>query len=148
MACPIPPRTSPPSCAGVPPIRVPIVPAGVATPACPAPVCRTVPGRALLLSLTRLNRVREVDAEQHNDRGRACILQNLQDVARDANRLFPLSLGAEGSCTIGGNLSTNAGGVAVLRYGNARNSVSGLKWLLPMAGIWNGLRGLHKDNTG
>ena len=86
-------------------------------------------GRALVLSLTRLNRVREIDPLNNTMTVEAgCILQNLQEVAREANRLLPLSLAAEGSCTIGGNLSTNAGGVAVLRYGNARGSCARLKW--------------------
>ena len=128
--------------------QVPIVPQGGNTGMSGA----CVPdgsGRALLLSLTRLNRVREVDALNNTMTVEAgCILQNLQDVARDANRLFPLSLGAEGSCTIGGNLSTNAGGVAVLRYGNARELCLGLEVVTADGEIWNGLRGLRKDNTG
>ncbi|MET0609967.1 MAG: FAD-binding oxidoreductase, partial [Pseudomonas caspiana] len=77
-----------------------------------------------------------------------CILQNLQDVARDADRLFPLSLGAEGSCTIGGNLGTNAGGTAVLRYGNTRELTLGLEVVTAEGEIWHGLRGLRKDHTG
>ena len=77
-----------------------------------------------------------------------CILQNIQDVAREADRLFPLSLGAEGSCTIGGNLGTNAGGTAVLRYGNTRELTLGLEVVTAEGEIWNGLRGLRKDNTG
>jgi FAD/FMN-containing dehydrogenase len=77
-----------------------------------------------------------------------CILQNLQDVARNADRLFPLSLGAEGSCTIGGNLGTNAGGTAVLRYGNTRELTLGLEVVTAEGEIWHGLRGLRKDNTG
>jgi FAD/FMN-containing dehydrogenase len=72
----------------------------------------------------------------------------LQDAAAQAGRLFPLSLAAEGSCQIGGNLSTNAGGVQVLRYGNARELTLGLEVVLPDGEIWNGLRGLRKDNTG
>src|SRR5699024_5936112 len=77
-----------------------------------------------------------------------CILQQIQQAAEEADRLFPLSLGAEGSCQIGGNLSTNAGGVQVLRYGNARDLVLGLEVVLPDGRIWNGLRSLRKDNTG
>jgi D-lactate dehydrogenase (cytochrome) len=72
----------------------------------------------------------------------------VQKAAEEADRLFPLSLGAEGSCRIGGNLSTNAGGVAVLRYGNARDLALGLEVVLPDGQVWNGLRGLRKDNTG
>jgi FAD/FMN-containing dehydrogenase len=72
----------------------------------------------------------------------------VQEAAREADRLFPLSLAAEGSATIGGNLSTNAGGVQVLRYGNARELTLGLEVVLADGRIWNGLRGLRKDNTG
>jgi FAD/FMN-containing dehydrogenase len=77
-----------------------------------------------------------------------CILAQLQEAAAKADRLFPLSLGAEGSCQIGGNLSTNAGGIAVLRYGNTRELTLGLEVVLPDGRIWDGLRGLRKDNTG
>jgi FAD/FMN-containing dehydrogenase len=77
-----------------------------------------------------------------------CVLANIQQAAREAGRLFPLSLGAEGSCQIGGNLSTNAGGVNVLRYGNTRDLVLGLQVVLPDGRLWDGLRGLRKDNTG
>ncbi|MET0856315.1 MAG: FAD-binding oxidoreductase, partial [Telluria sp.] len=76
------------------------------------------------------------------------ILQNIQQAAEEQGCLFPLSLAAEGSCTIGGNLSTNAGGTAVLRYGNARELCLGLEVVTPQGDIWNGLRGLRKDNTG
>ena len=77
-----------------------------------------------------------------------CVLAAVQAAAADAGRLFPLSLAAEGSCQIGGNLSTNAGGVNVLRYGNAREQVLGLEVVLPDGRVWDGLRGLRKDNTG
>src|SRR5690606_28735649 len=77
-----------------------------------------------------------------------CILQSVQQAAREVDRLFPLSLAAEGSCTIGGNLATNAGGTQVLRYGNARDLVLGLEVVTPQGEIWHGLRGLRKDNTG
>jgi FAD/FMN-containing dehydrogenase len=77
-----------------------------------------------------------------------CILKDVQTAAADADRLFPLSLGAEGSCHIGGNISTNAGGVQVLRYGNMRNLVLGLEVVLPDGRIWDGMRSLRKDNTG
>jgi D-lactate dehydrogenase (cytochrome) len=106
-------------------------------------------GRALVLSLTRLNRVRAIDPLNNTMTAEAgCILQNLQDAAASHARLFPLSLAAEGSCTIGGNLSTNAGGVAVLRFGNARELCLGLEVVTAQGEIWNGLRGLRKDNTG
>ena len=103
----------------------------------------------LLLSLTRLNRVRHVDALNNTLVVEAgATLQQVQDAAREAGRLFPLSLAAEGSCTIGGNLATNAGGVQVLRYGNARELCLGLEVVTPEGEVWNGLRTLRKDNTG
>src|SRR5919108_563770 len=77
-----------------------------------------------------------------------CVLAAVQRAALDAGRLFPLSLAAEGSCQIGGNLSTNAGGVNVLRYGTAREQVLGLEVVLPDGRVWSGLRALRKDNTG
>ena len=128
--------------------RVPIVPqggntglAGGATP--------DASGDAIVLSLKRLNRVREVDAINGTITVEAgCVLHDVQQAAHDAGRLFPLSLAAEGTATIGGNLSTNAGGTQVLRYGNARELALGLEVVLPSGEIWNGLRGLRKDNTG
>ena len=106
-------------------------------------------GRSVLLLLDRLNRVRQVDTDNDTLTVEAgCILQNVQDIARQAGRLFPLSLGAQGSCTIGGNLGTNAGGTAVLRYGNTRELTLGLEVVTAEGEIWNGLRGLRKDNTG
>ncbi len=104
---------------------------------------------SLLLSLSRMNRVRTLDASNFSMVVEAgCILAELQSVAEDANRLLPLSLAAEGSCQIGGNLATNAGGVQVLRYGNAKDLVLGLEVVLPDGRVWNGLRQLRKDNTG
>ena len=109
-----------------------------------------IPGKGeVLVSLTRLNRIRSVDVDNNTitvDAG--AILQQVQEAAAAANRLFPLSLAAEGSATIGGNISTNAGGVQVLRYGNMRELVLGLEVVLPDGRIWNGLRALRKDNTG
>jgi FAD/FMN-containing dehydrogenase len=106
-------------------------------------------GESIVLLLTRLNRVRAIDTENDTITVEAgCILQAVQEAARAANRLFPLSLGAEGSCTIGGNLATNAGGTQVLRYGNARELALGLEVVTAEGRIWNGLRGLRKDNTG
>lgn len=106
-------------------------------------------GEQAVLSLKRLNRVRQVDPVNQTITVEAgCILADIQRVAREAGRLFPLSLAAEGSCTIGGNLATNAGGTAVLRYGNARELCLGLEVVTPAGEIWNGLRGLRKDNTG
>jgi len=106
-------------------------------------------GRALVLSLTRMNRVRRIDAINNTIEVEAGVtLQQVQDAAREAGRLFPLSLAAQGTCTIGGNLATNAGGVQVLRYGNARELCLGLEVATPDGDLWEGLRGLRKDNTG
>ncbi|SOC35111.1 4-phosphoerythronate dehydrogenase (FAD-dependent) [Rhizobium subbaraonis] len=107
-------------------------------------------GRAdVVLSLSRLNRIRDVDPVGNvivADAG--CVLANIQEAAEAVDRLFPLSLGSEGSCQIGGNLSSNAGGTAVLAYGNARQLCLGLEVVLPTGEIWDGLRRLKKDNTG
>ncbi len=103
----------------------------------------------IVLSTSRMNRIREIDLDNDTITVEAgCILATIQDAARDAGRLFPLSLGAEGSCQIGGNISTNAGGIQVLRYGNTRSLVAGLEVVLPDGRVWNGLRGLRKDNAG
>ena len=106
-------------------------------------------GREIVLSLNRMNRVLDVDAIGYAMTVEAgVILKTIQETAAQHDRLFPLSLAAEGSCTIGGNLSTNAGGVQVLHYGNARQLVMGLEVVTPQGEIWNGLRALKKDNTG
>ena len=106
-------------------------------------------GHSLLLSLRRMNRIRALDPINNTVTAEAgCILATLQQHVRDADRLFPLSLAAEGSCTLGGNLSTNAGGVQVLRYGNARDLCLGLEVVTAQGELWDGLRGLRKDNTG
>ena len=103
----------------------------------------------IVLALGRMNRIRTIDPVNFTMTVEAgCILAQLQEVAAEADRLFPLSLGAEGSCQIGGNLSTNAGGIAVLRYGNARELTLGVEVVLPDGRVWDGLRGLRKDNTG
>lgn len=126
----------------------PIVPQGGNTGMCGASVPRA-DGSEIVLSLARMNRVFGVDALNNTMTVQAgCILANIQQAAAEADRLFPLSLGAEGSCQIGGNLSTNAGGVNVLRYGNTRDLVLGLEVVLPDGRIWNGMRSLRKDNTG
>jgi FAD/FMN-containing dehydrogenase len=106
-------------------------------------------GTAIVISLARLDRIRSIDTDNDTMVAEAgCILQSVRQAACDAGRLFPLSLAAEGSCTIGGNLATNAGGTQVLRYGNARELVLGLEAVTAHGEIWNGLRGLRKDNTG
>jgi len=106
-------------------------------------------GTQVVLSLTRLNRVRAIDGANLTmtvDAG--CVLQTLQEAAEQAGFLFPLSLAAEGSCTIGGNLATNAGGTQVVRYGNARDLCLGLEVVTGQGEVWHGLTGLRKDNTG
>jgi FAD/FMN-containing dehydrogenase len=128
--------------------QVPIVPQGGNT----GLVLGSIPdqsGCAIVLSMRRMNRIRAIDPVNNTitvDAG--CLLAHIQHAAQDANRLFPLSLAAEGSCTIGGNLSTNAGGTAVLRYGNTRELCLGLEVVTAQGDIWHGLRGLRKDNTG
>ena len=106
-------------------------------------------GTQVVLSLQRMQAVRAVDAANLTMTVEAgCILQNLQDTAEKAGFMFPLSLAAEGSCTIGGNLATNAGGTQVLRYGNTRELCLGLEVVTADGEIWSGLSGLRKDNTG
>lgn len=128
--------------------QVPLVPQGGKT----GLVLGSVPdasGQAVVLSMARMNGVRSVDPVNRTitvDAG--CILQAIQDAAARHDCLFPLSLAAEGSCTIGGNLSTNAGGTAVLRYGSARDLCLGLEVVTAQGEIWDGLRALRKDNTG
>jgi FAD/FMN-containing dehydrogenase len=128
--------------------RTPIVPQGGNTGLCGGATPDTS-GTQLIVNLSRMNRICALDPVNNTVTVEAgCVLANLQAAADEAGRLFPLSLGAEGSCEIGGNLSTNAGGVQVLRYGNARDLVLGLEVVLPSGEIWDGLRGLRKDNTG
>jgi FAD/FMN-containing dehydrogenase len=106
-------------------------------------------GTQVVLSLQRMNAVRAIDATNLTITVEAgCILQNLQQAAEHAGLLFPLSLAAEGSCTIGGNLGSNAGGTQVLRYGNARDLCLGLEVVTAQGEVWEGLSGLRKDNTG
>jgi FAD/FMN-containing dehydrogenase len=106
-------------------------------------------GEAVVISLQRMRRVRSIDVANDTATVEAgCVLQEVQQAARERGRLFPLSLAAEGSATIGGNLATNAGGVQVLRYGNARDLTLGLEVVLASGEVWDGLRGLRKDNTG
>jgi FAD/FMN-containing dehydrogenase len=106
-------------------------------------------GEQVVINVSRLDRIRDVDPANNTMTAEAgCVLATLQSAARDADRLFPLSLAAEGSCELGGNLSTNAGGTGVLRYGNTRELVLGLEVVLPSGEVWDGLRALRKDNTG
>ena len=127
--------------------QVPVVPQGGNTGVCGGGV--PLDARAVVLSTERLTRIRHLDADNLTLTAEAgCILAHLQDAAQAAGCFFPLSLGGEGSCRIGGNLSTNAGGINVLRYGNARELMLGLEVVLPDGEIWDGLRALRKDNTG
>ncbi|MBL8669739.1 MAG: FAD-binding oxidoreductase [Alphaproteobacteria bacterium] len=106
-------------------------------------------GREILMSLKRMNRVREVDPGNHAMTCEAGVtILEAQQAAERADRLFPLSYGSEGTATVGGGVSANSGGIAVLRYGNMRDLVLGLEAVLPDGRIWNGLSGLRKDNTG
>jgi len=124
-----------------------IVPQGGNTGLCGGGVPQDEHG--IVLSLGRMNRIRSIDPVDFTITVEAgCILADIQKAAEAADRLFPLSLGAEGSCQIGGNLSTNAGGIGVLHYGNTRDLCLGLEVVLPDGRIWNGLGALRKDNTG
>lgn len=128
--------------------RIPIYPQGGNTGLCGG----AVPGEdgtGIVLSMSRMNRIRSVDPLNFALVVEAgCTLADVQNAAAGADRLFPLSLGAEGSCQIGGNLSTNAGGIAVLRYGSMRDLVLGLEVVLADGQVWDGLSTLRKDNTG
>jgi FAD/FMN-containing dehydrogenase len=106
-------------------------------------------GQQLVVSLRRLNRIRQVDAANFSLTAEAgCVLAQIQQAADAAERFFPLSLGSEGSCQIGGNLSTNAGGLNVVRYGMTRELVLGIEAVLPDGTLFEGLKSLRKDNTG
>ncbi len=106
-------------------------------------------GEQIILSLCRMNRIRELDTENQTLTAEAgCVLADLQAAAADADCLFPLSLASEGSCQIGGNLASNAGGTNVLHYGNARELTLGLEVVLADGRVWQGLKALRKDNSG
>ena len=127
---------------------VPLVPQGGNTSLCGG-ATPDASGEQIVVTLSRLNRVRAIDADDATMTVEAGVpLASVQDAAAGAGMLFPLSLASEGSCAIGGNLSTNAGGTAVLRYGNARELVLGLEVVLADGAVWDGLRRLRKDNTG
>ena len=134
------------ACAGA---RVPIVAQGGNTSLCEGAVPRAGGGPAVVISLSRMRRIRSVDVANHSmvvDAG--CVLAAIQEAAAAHGRLYPVSLGAEGSCQIGGNIATNAGGTGVLRYGNTRENVLGLEVVLADGRVWSGLHGLRKNNTG
>lgn len=106
-------------------------------------------GNQIIMNFKRMNRILEIDSANQTITVEAgCVLQNIQEKAAEQGFLFPLSLGAEGSCMIGGNLATNAGGTNVLRYGNTRDLCLGLRVVTAKGEIWDGLKGLRKDNTG
>ena len=127
---------------------VAIVPQGGNTGMCAAAI-PDASGQQVILSLGRMNRIRDVDPANFSmavDAG--CVLADVQEAARAVGRHFPLSLGAEGSCQIGGNIATNAGGINVLRYGNARSLIMGLEVVLADGRVLDTMRALRKDNTG
>jgi FAD/FMN-containing dehydrogenase len=130
--------------------RVPVVPQGGNTGLSGGSVPQTDPASLpLVISLARLNRIRAADPLNNTIVVEAGVtLLQVQEAARQVGRLFPLSLAAEGTCTIGGNLASNAGGVQVLRYGNARELCLGLEVVTAEGDLWNGLRTLRKDNMG
>jgi len=128
--------------------NIPMVPQGGNTSLCGA-ATPDQSGQSVIISLARLNRIRALDPANNTVTVEAgCLLAQVQEAARAQQRLFPLALASEGSCQIGGNLSTNAGGVQVLRFGNTRELTLGLEVVLPDGRIWEGLSGLRKDNTG
>jgi FAD/FMN-containing dehydrogenase len=128
--------------------RISIVPQGGNTGLCGGATPDNT-GDSVVILLFRLNQISDVDIQNSTITvGAGAILKQVQDSAAEHGKLFPLSLAAEGSCTIGGNLATNAGGVQVLRYGNMRDLTLGLEVVTANGEIWNGLRGLRKDNTG
>lgn len=125
-----------------------VVPVGGNTGYCGA-ATPSSDGSQIVLSLARMRRIRNIDPQNYTLIAEAgCVLAEVQSAAEAVDRLFPLSLGSEGSCQLGGNLSTNAGGTAVLRYGMMRDLILGLEVVLPDGRIWDGIKPLRKDNTG
>ena len=128
---------------------VPVLPQGGNTSLCGGAVPASEGVRPVIVNLSRMRRIRSIDAANGSMEVEAgCVLKTVQDAAAAQQRLYPVSLGAEGSCQIGGNLATNAGGTGVLRYGNTRDNVLGVEVVLADGTVWNGLRALRKDNTG
>jgi FAD/FMN-containing dehydrogenase len=129
--------------------RVPIVPQGGNTSLCEGAIPRSGEVASVVINLQRMRAVRSIDVGNNSIEVEAgCVLAQVQQVAAEHGRLYPVSLGAEGSCQIGGNIATNAGGTGVLRYGNTRENVLGLEAVLPDGRIWDGLYRLRKNNTG
>jgi FAD/FMN-containing dehydrogenase len=128
---------------------LPILPQGGNTSLCGGAVPGHVGNPPVIVSLSRLRKIRSIDPVNNTIEVEAgCVLAAVQQAANEAGRLYPISLGAEGSCQIGGTIATNAGGTGVLRYGNTRDNVLGLEVVLPDGSIWNGLYALRKNNTG
>ncbi|MDE2004612.1 MAG: FAD-binding oxidoreductase, partial [Betaproteobacteria bacterium] len=126
---------------------IPMVPQGGNTGMCGGAIADDG-GRSVVIAMGRMNRIVDVDVRNDTATVEAgCVLADLQAAAAREGRLFPLSLAAEGSCQIGGNVATNAGGISVLRYGNTRELTLGLEAVLPDGRVWNGLRSLRKDNA-
>lgn len=128
---------------------VPVLPQGGNTSLCAGAVPDLRSAPPVLINLSRMRRVRAIDVANNSMEVEAgCVLASVQQAAAEQGRLYPVSLGAEGSCQIGGNIATNAGGTGVLRYGNTRDNVLGLEVVLPSGEVWNGLYRLRKNNTG
>jgi FAD/FMN-containing dehydrogenase len=128
---------------------VPVLPQGGNTSLCGGAVPEAAGPPPVIVSMARMRRIRSLDAANNSMEVEAgCVLATIQQAAMDAGRLYAVSLGAEGSCQIGGNIATNAGGTGVLRYGNTRDNILGLEVVLPDGNIWNGLYRLRKNNTG
>ena len=128
---------------------VPVLPQGGNTSLCGGAVPEAAGPPPVIVNLSRMRRIRSVDAGNNSIEVEAgCVLATVQQAAAAAGRLYAVSLGAEGSCQIGGNIATNAGGTGVLRYGNTRDNVLGLEVVLPDGNVWNGLYRLRKNNTG
>ncbi|NMM82729.1 hydroxyacid dehydrogenase [Acidovorax sp. SRB_14] len=128
---------------------VPVLPQGGNTSLCGGAVPAAAGPPPVIVNLSRMRRIRSVDAVNNSIEVEAgCVLASVQQAAAKAGRLYAVSLGAEGSCQIGGNIATNAGGTGVLRYGNTRDNVLGLEVVLPDGNVWNGLYRLRKNNTG
>jgi FAD/FMN-containing dehydrogenase len=128
---------------------VPVLPQGGNTSLCAGAVPDARSAPPVIVSLNRLRRIRSIDVANNSIEVEAgCVLAAVQQAAAERGRLYPVSLGAEGSCQIGGNIATNAGGTGVLRYGNTRDNVLGLEVVLPDGQVWNGLYRLRKNNTG
>ncbi|TAL52873.1 FAD-binding oxidoreductase [Pandoraea sp.] len=128
---------------------VPVLPQGGNTSLCGGAVPAADGEPPVIVNLSRMRRIRRIDAANNSMEVEAgCVLATVQQAAAEVGRLYPISLGAEGSCQIGGTIATNAGGTGVLRYGNTRENVLGLEVVLPDGSIWNGLTALRKNNTG